>query len=84
MHFGGRGWHVPAKRDLPQAIQRLEKARSMNDSPMTRGYLAHVYGLAGEKVRANGLIKELADFGAIRVVRHWTSSVDDRLTVQKG
>ena len=54
------GLACAGKRDFPQAIRRLEKAFSLNDSPMTRGYLAHVYGLAGDKARAIELVNELA------------------------
>ena len=54
------GLACAGKRDFPQAIRRLEKAFSLNDSPMTRGYLAHVYGLAGDKARAIELVNGLA------------------------
>src|SRR5678815_3723830 len=58
-----QGLSYAGKRDFSKAIASLTKAVSMNDGPLFRALLGHVYGRAGEKAKAlgilNGLTKEL-------------------------
>ena len=54
-----QGVSYAGKRDFPKSIAALTKALSMADGPLFRGYLGFVYGQAGEKEKALGILKEL-------------------------
>jgi len=58
-----QGLSYAGKGDFPKAIAALTKAVSMNDGPLFRALLGHVYGRAGDRAKAlgilNGLTKEL-------------------------
>ena len=53
------GASYAGKRDFPKAAAAFTKALSLSDGPLFRGYLGYVYGQAGEKAKALGILKEL-------------------------
>jgi tetratricopeptide (TPR) repeat protein len=55
------GVSYAGKRDYSHSIATLPKALSMSDGPLMRGYLGYVYGRAGEKEKAHGLMQELTN-----------------------
>ncbi len=56
------------KRDFARAIQELETAAKLEDGPTTKGFLAHVRALAGQKQEAGKLVGELRDLYQRRYV----------------
>ena len=67
-----QGVSYAGKRDFPKSIAALTKALSIADGPLFRGYLGFVYGQAGEKDKALGILKELAMLSKKR----WVSPID--------
>ncbi|MGH9627356.1 MAG: tetratricopeptide repeat protein, partial [Bryobacteraceae bacterium] len=63
-----QGLSFTGKRDFSKAIASLTKAVSMNDGPLFRALLGHVYGQAGEKPKALGILKELTTMSTQRYV----------------
>jgi tetratricopeptide (TPR) repeat protein len=63
-----QGLSYAGKRDFSKAIASLTKAVSMNDGPLFRALLGHVYGQAGEKAKALGILKELTTMSTQRYV----------------
>ena len=55
-----QGLAYATKRDFARSIECLTAARSFNNSPMTQGFLGHVYALAGERAKAAGILRDLA------------------------
>ena len=53
------GLSYAGKGDFPKAIASLTKAVSMNDGPLFRALLGYVYGRAGERAKALGILDEL-------------------------
>ncbi len=54
-----QGYAYAGKGDLPKAIECLTKAITMNDAPLFRGLLGHVYARAGENGKALAILSEL-------------------------
>jgi TolB-like protein/DNA-binding winged helix-turn-helix (wHTH) protein/Flp pilus assembly protein TadD len=53
------GLSYAGKGDFTKAIAALTKAVSMNDGPLFRALLGHVYGRAGDRSSALGILDEL-------------------------
>jgi tetratricopeptide (TPR) repeat protein len=53
------GLSYAGKDDFPKAIAALTKAVGMNDGPLFRAPLAYVYGRAGDRAKALGILDEL-------------------------
>ena len=53
------GLSYAGKSDFPKAIAAFTKAVSMNDRPLFRALLGHVYGRAGDRTKALGISDEL-------------------------
>jgi TolB-like protein/DNA-binding winged helix-turn-helix (wHTH) protein/cytochrome c-type biogenesis protein CcmH/NrfG len=66
--FWWQGLSYAGNRDFSKAIASLTKAVSMNDGPLFRALLGHVYGRAGEKAKALGILKELTTMSTQRYV----------------
>ena len=64
MRSGGRA----GRRDFPKSIALLTKAAGMNHGPLFRSLLGHVYGRAGERAKAGGILDELAAMSKQRFV----------------
>jgi len=62
------GLSYAGKRDFPNSIACLRKAVSMDDGPVFRALLGHVYGRSGERAEALGILKELATMSRQRYV----------------
>lgn len=67
-----QGVSYAGKRDFPKSLADLTKALSIADGPLFRGYLGFVYGQAGEKDKALGILKDLAMLSKQR----WVSPID--------
>ncbi|MCX6628473.1 MAG: winged helix-turn-helix domain-containing protein [Candidatus Solibacter sp.] len=63
-----QGVSYAGKRDFPNSVTALTKALSMADGPLFRGYLGFVFGQAGERAKALGILKELARLSGERFV----------------
>jgi tetratricopeptide (TPR) repeat protein len=53
------GLSYAGKGDFPKAITSLRKAVGMDDRPLFRALLGHVYGRAGERAKALAILHEL-------------------------
>jgi tetratricopeptide (TPR) repeat protein len=62
------GLSYAGKSDFPQAIASLTKAVGMDNGPLFRALLGHVYGRAGDKAKAWGLLNELTGMARQRFV----------------
>jgi len=67
-----QGVSYAAERNFPKSVAALTKALSIADGPLFQGYLGFVYGHAGEKEKALGILKELAMLSKQR----WVSPID--------
>jgi TolB-like protein/DNA-binding winged helix-turn-helix (wHTH) protein/Flp pilus assembly protein TadD len=63
-----QGLSYAGKRDFPKSIALLTKAAGMNKGPLFRGLLGHVYGRAGDRAKAGGILDELAAMSKQRFV----------------
>jgi adenylate cyclase len=63
-----QGVSYAGKRDFPKSVSALTKALSMADGPLFLGYLGFVYGQAGERAKALGILKELTRLSGERFV----------------
>ena len=63
------------KRDFPKSIAILTNMIGMNDGPLFRGYLGNVYGRAGERTKALGILDELTAMAKQRFVSPMTFAV---------
>ena len=63
-----QGLSYAGNRDFPKAIACLMKAIGMNDGPLFRALLGHVYGRAGERAKALGMLEELTTMSKTRFV----------------
>jgi TolB-like protein/DNA-binding winged helix-turn-helix (wHTH) protein/Tfp pilus assembly protein PilF len=63
-----QGLSYAGNRDFPKSIASLTKAISMNDGPLFRALLGHVYGRAGERAKALGILEELTAMAKQRYV----------------
>ena len=59
---------LAGKRDFPKSIACLTKAIGMNDGPLFRALLGHVYGPAGDRLKALQILDELAAISKERFV----------------
>ncbi len=67
-----QGMSYAGKRDFPKSIAGLTRAVGMNDGPLFRALLGHVYGLAGDRAKALGMLEEVT-----RLAKHrYVSPVD--------
>jgi TolB-like protein/Flp pilus assembly protein TadD len=62
------GLSYAGKSDFPHAIACLTKAISMDDGPLFRALLGNVYGRAGERAKALGMLNELTRIAKVRFV----------------
>lgn len=62
------GLSYAGKGDFPKSIASLTKAVGMNDGPLFRALLGHVYGRAGDKVKALAILNELTRMAKQRFV----------------
>jgi tetratricopeptide (TPR) repeat protein len=60
-YFPARGiaYAYQAKRDIPQAITWMKRAREIEDNPALLANLSSLYALAGNQVEARRLLREL-------------------------
>ena len=56
------------KKQFPEAIAALEKARLLDVNPSTLGYLGYVYAAAGKKSEAQKVLEELKELSKQRYV----------------
>ena len=63
-----QGVSYAGKGDFPKSIAILTKAAGMNDGPLFRGYLGNVYGRAGDRAKAGGILDELSTMSRQRFV----------------
>ena len=63
-----QGLSYAGKRDFPKSIDCLQKAISLNDGPLFRALLGHVYGLAGDRTKAVGVLEWLTKLSKQRYV----------------
>ena len=56
------------KKQYPEAIAALERARLADDNPSSLGYLGYVYGTAGKKAAAQRALEELKELSKKRYV----------------
>ena len=62
------GLSYAGKGDFPKSIASLTKAVGMNDGPLFRAILGHVYGRAGDKTKALAILNELTRMAKQRFV----------------
>ena len=63
-----QGLSYAGNRNFSKAIASLAKAVSMSEGPLFRALLGHVYGRAGERAKALGILKELTTMSMQRYV----------------
>ena len=63
-----QGLSYAGKRDFPKSIDCLTKAIGMNDGPLFRALLAHVYGRAGEAAKARAILEQITVMSGQRYV----------------
>jgi len=63
-----QGLSYAGNRDFPKSIACLTKAIGMNDGPLFRGLLGHVYGRAGDRAKALSILEELTAMARQRYV----------------
>jgi tetratricopeptide (TPR) repeat protein len=66
--FWWQGMSYAGKHDFPKSIACLTRAVSMNDGPLFRALLGHVYGRAGERAKALGMLDEVTALARQRYV----------------
>ena len=63
-----QGLSYAGNRDFPKSIAVLTKGAGMNGGPLFRALLGHVYGRAGNREKAAGILDELAAMSKQRFV----------------
>jgi TolB-like protein/DNA-binding winged helix-turn-helix (wHTH) protein/lipoprotein NlpI len=63
-----QGLSYAGKREFPKALASLTRAASMTDAPIFRALLGHVYGRAGDRERALGVLNELSTISGQKFV----------------
>jgi TolB-like protein/Tfp pilus assembly protein PilF len=63
------------KKQYPEAIAALEKARSLDNNPSILGYFGYVYAAAGKKVEAQRLLEELKGLSNRRYVPSYSIAI---------
>jgi len=66
--FWWQGMSYAGKRDFPKSIAGLTRAVGMNDGPLFRALLGHVYGRAGDRAKALGMLEEVTTLARERYV----------------
>jgi TolB-like protein/DNA-binding winged helix-turn-helix (wHTH) protein len=66
--FWWQGMSYAGKRDFPKSIAGLTRAVGMNDGPLFRALLGHVYGRAGDRAKALGMLEEVTTLARHRYV----------------
>jgi TolB-like protein/DNA-binding winged helix-turn-helix (wHTH) protein/Flp pilus assembly protein TadD len=62
------GLSYAGKNDFPKAIVSLTRAIGMDNGPLFRALLGHVYGRAGDRAKARGMLNELTGMARQRFV----------------
>ncbi len=62
------------KKQYPEAIAALEKARQVDVNPSTLGYLGYVYAAAGKNAEARRVLEELKELSKTRYVSTFNSA----------
>ena len=63
------------KKQYPEAIEAIEKARSLDNNPSILGYLGYVYAAAGKKTEALRAIDELEKLSKQRHVPPYSIAI---------
>jgi serine/threonine-protein kinase len=63
------------KKQYPEAIAALEKARALDNNPTILGYLGYVYAAAGKKVEAQRVLDELRQLSKQRHVAPYSIAI---------
>jgi TolB-like protein len=63
------------KKQYPEAIAALEKARSLDKNPSILGYLGYVYAAAGKKAEAQRVLDELKELSKQRYVPSYSIAI---------
>ncbi len=63
-----QGLSFAGKGDFVKSIACLTRATSMSDGPLFRALLGHVYGRAGDRPKARGILSELVTMSSTRYV----------------
>ena len=63
------------KKQFPEAIAALEKARSLDNNPSILGYLGYVYAAAGKKTEAQRVLDELKELSKRRHVPPYSIAI---------
>ncbi len=63
------------KKQFPEAIAALEKARSLDTNPSISGYLGFVYAAAGKKTEAQRVLSELKELSTQRYVPAYSIAI---------
>lgn len=63
------------KKQYPEAIAALERARDIDNNPSRIGYLGYVYGAAGKKAEAQQVLEELKELSKRRYVAPYNIAV---------
>ncbi len=63
-----QGLSFAGKGDFAKSIACLTRATSMSDGPLFRALLGHVYGRAGDRPKARGILSELVTMSSTRYV----------------
>jgi TolB-like protein/Tfp pilus assembly protein PilF len=71
----GLGGALFEKGDVAAGIQELEKAQTLEPTPLVLGNLAYAYGKVGRKADARKLLADLADQSRTRYVASYWSAV---------
>jgi len=69
------GLALERKKQFPEAVAELEKARSVDNNPYLLGYLGYVYAAAGEKAKALKVLDELKELSKQRYVPTYSIAV---------
>src|ERR1700730_18657289 len=69
-----QGLAFAGKHDYPRSIDCLTKAISQNGGPLFRAMLGHVYGRAGDRSKALGILEELTTLSKQRYVSPITTN----------
>ena len=62
------GLSYAGKGEFSKSIACLNRAIAMNDGPLFRALLAHVYGRAGEKAKALNILGQITAMSSQRYV----------------
>jgi TolB-like protein/Flp pilus assembly protein TadD len=69
------GLALERKKQFPEAIAALEKARSLDNNPSVSGYLGFAYAAAGKKAEAQRVLDELRELSKQRYVPAYSIAI---------